>query len=608
MAAIFTTASSHYCTLGGGILHVSLTGSAIFCRVNWATGGGGYILHIASSATTTARDAARVLAAGPTHRISARNKNADTATDLDGSTGQTNGVVFSMCGNVDYTNGLAYEYFQGILDSAATSMATSGTSDSNASAGSHIGARADHGANFLGATIEDLKFFVGLLTATEVYNNHLGFTRAAWDRCRHWWKFNEATSGNVVTATDYGNVGSRINASGVNNPQYTTALYTVPAVIARLGQYGPNGDASTGTTDHTFSFSLVLGNEANRIAWLVVTGHNVNTGLTAAPTLNGVSMTLAETHTAGGVGAFVSTYYMLEANLPAGSANGTSYTVTGTVDSAVASGEVAAWGGYIPDSAQEAPEATGESDGTGTSLTASITTVRASSIIVTAGYNFGSTDDGTPGTDEIELCDFSGSATGPRLYCSSYLAATAATYTPGWTALTTATQKIVVAVSFAKFYVSSTAAASLAGFTGAATVTETIPGTGAATWAELSAAATVTETIPGTAAATWPEWVCAATADASGSPPAVSGTVAASWPELACSATVGQTIDCTAAATWAGFTASASCLLAVPVTSTVAASWPGWTAAISADSDDGIPDEVAGRHRGRRRYRGTGSW
>lgn len=161
------------------------------------------------------------------------------------------------------------------------------------------------------------------------------------------------------------------------------------------------------------------------------------------------------------------------------------------------------------------------------------------------------------------------------------------------------------------FVAMSTTAATLAGFTGAATIAETLTPTVAATWPELVCAASVAETLTSTAAATWPEWVCAAsmTSESSGE---TTSTVAATWAGYTGAATVGLALSCTGDGQLAGFTCAATVNVAPPVTSIVAASWAGFTGSANVNHDDGTGGQdggrgSGGRGRGRKRYRGFGA-
>lgn len=496
MALGFVIASSQKLTPASAVLHNNLAGATQAARVKTASTFGGSVMSLSVNGSTSTRMTLGLAVGNATWQHGSRRLDADSLTSITSASAPASSTTYnSIAHTCSYTGSRARCYVSGLLDGTPATPSWGTNSQSNNPQNSFICAGTGGAGSFWGGAVQDLCFWIRELTAQEVWNFHVGFDRSAYDSLRHRWRMNEATSGSPSgnSVLDDGNTGSRINCGSTNSPVYEAQFFTPPAVIALLGQYGPSRDASTVAGDVTASFTdLYLGNEANRVAWCVVVGHNVTTGLTAAPTLNGASMTLSETHVAGAIGGFASIYYMLEAQLPAGSANGTAYTVSATVDGAA--GEVAIMAGYIPGALQAAPEATGEADGTGTSLTASITTISNNAVIVAVGYNAGSTDDGTPGTDEIELCDFAGSATGPRLYCSSYLAATAGAYTPGWSALTTATQKIVVAVAIGP-HVTATASGATA------SATQATAATGKATATAFGATANAVQVTAATGAA-----------------------------------------------------------------------------------------------------------
>ena len=362
----------------------------------------------------------------------------------DGTGALSTATTYTIVGVANYVGSsvtlYVYDAAGVLLDLVATTGISGWGSQSTATGGGSV-TIGDFPAPFnnssLDGRLQDVQVYYRALSANEVEDLARGF-RFGGLYPDHELRLRDET-GTPSTLTDTGSAAS--DPTTENSPTYTTNIFAEHAVLAHLGLHGTARDASTGSGDQTASDTLVMRDEDDRVAWCSVAHVDA---LSAPPTLNGVSMSLAASHAAGG--GIVSIYYMLEADLPAGSATGTAYTVTATADS----GELGIACNYAHGRAQEAPEVTAVADGTGASLTAALDGVSEGAVIVAAGYNADDADAADPVGTELELADFSGSATGPRLYCLADYASTADDYTPGWDGFAGADQKIVVAISLAE--------------------------------------------------------------------------------------------------------------------------------------------------------------
>lgn len=171
MALDLESTSSQYVSFGSTLGTESLAGATIEAWVKLETNAaGGFIVHIASGATTAQRFALREIA-GPVFQTVVRPLNSGASTTLAGTAINSTGTVYHLISVADVAGGAMYLYVNGALDASVTGLSGNGwgsTFDSTASAGNAFGCRSDAGANFYDGIIEDVQIYNYAMSAADV--------------------------------------------------------------------------------------------------------------------------------------------------------------------------------------------------------------------------------------------------------------------------------------------------------------------------------------------------------------------------------------------------------------------------------------------------------
>jgi hypothetical protein len=217
---------------------------------------------------------------------------------------------------------------------------------------------------------------------------------------------------------------------------------------AQLRQAGTNGganDASTAISDPTVApTQTVAATGNNRGLFALITGLAVTTGVTAC-TFNGVAGTKLTSQTDSLVSlADAEVWWWNDSALPSTAGN---YSASITVDGAT--GTAAATLHYMEGVSQSAPTNFGLATGTGTSITATLTSsATAGSIMVGVLFDITTGDAAVDGSNQLPISAVNGTSTGNthRHTTSAKYIPTAGANSISWSGLTNATGKIAISV------------------------------------------------------------------------------------------------------------------------------------------------------------------
>ncbi len=214
------------------------------------------------------------------------------------------------------------------------------------------------------------------------------------------------------------------------------------------GGLGATTDGSTSTVDHTVAPTVTIAAAgANRAVFLAITAASVTAGVSGTPTLDGTNGAKV-TGTLSGSND-VEWWWWNDAALP--SSAGT-YTFSATVDGVT--GTLVGSAQYLEGVSQSIPTNFGSATGTGTSLTASMTSnPAAGSILLGVLFDATTTDAPTYGVNQLPLAKANGTSTGNthvHVGTAKYVTASGAD-SMAWATLTNASAKIGVAIEVGVF-------------------------------------------------------------------------------------------------------------------------------------------------------------
>ncbi len=223
---------------------------------------------------------------------------------------------------------------------------------------------------------------------------------------------------------------------------------TAGATLVAASTNGGTNDTSTGTGDHTISFTITIGAaSSNRKVGIQVDYFGVTTGVTAI-TFNGSATGVhlsAQQQTTFASLAGCDYYEILDADLPAAG----TYTVSVTVDGAA--GVVCGTPAYYEGMRQNYATNTGLATGTGTSITATLAgSASAGSIIAGQMLDVSFGDAPVSGNNQLRLINQATSSVISQTADAKYVPS-AGSNSMSWTGLTTATGKIAIAIELQKF-------------------------------------------------------------------------------------------------------------------------------------------------------------
>lgn len=173
------------------------------------------------ASTSNPRVALSYYGASARFRASARRLDANSTSNLLGTTAPAAGTVYHVCGTYAFTGQYLRIYVNGVLENSLNIAGWTANTSNTASLGARIGAYANSSL-YMNGVITDVRTYQRVLSAAEIYN--VAMCRGGdtlFDTMRDRWRLMGGYPGQIITAGNLPSIGSAQGAAApLNSPTF----------------------------------------------------------------------------------------------------------------------------------------------------------------------------------------------------------------------------------------------------------------------------------------------------------------------------------------------------------------------------------------------------